>query len=127
MQEANFIPNDSLMLKMAKMFQSHGVEVPFSVDHIVEVDDQPPFEEIVEKPRKKVTQKELAKATTSNKINEELIKNYEDFTAKLTEENLEEVSNILLKVRLLLDFINNLRWICMKSVPSDTVPSKALE
>jgi len=95
MQEANYIPSDGLMLKMAKMYQSHGEEVPFSVEHLV--DDQPPFEEIAEKPKKKVTQKELAKATIKKEVSEDIIKNYEDFTTKLAEENLEEVSNILLK------------------------------
>ena len=98
MQEANFIPSDGLMLKMAKMYQSHGEEVPFSVDHLV--DDQPPFEEIAEKPRKKVTQKELANTTTKNEVREEINKMSEDFDTKLAEENLEEVSNILLKVHI---------------------------
>jgi hypothetical protein len=101
MQEANFIPSDGLMLKMAKMFQSHGEEVPFSVDHIV--DDQPPIEEIAKKPEKKVTQKELE--SNKNKLKKkvthkelESTKHFEDFATKLAEENLEEVSNILLKV-----------------------------
>jgi short-subunit dehydrogenase involved in D-alanine esterification of teichoic acids len=45
-------------------------------------------------------------------ISEESIKNYEDFTTKLAEENLEEVSNILLKVRIYIsDLIHILRWI----------------
>ena len=108
MQEANFIPSDGLMLKMAKMYQSHGEEVPFSVEHLV--DDQPPFEEIAEKPKKKVTQKELAKATTKNEVSKEITKNYKDFTTKLAEENLEEVSNILLKVHI-SDLIHILKWI----------------
>ena len=107
MQEANFIPSDGLMLKMAKMYQSHGEEVPFSVDHLV--DDQPPFEEIEEKPKKKVTLK-LAKATTKNEVSKEITKNYEDFDTKLAEENLEEVSNILLKVHI-SDLIHILKWI----------------
>ena len=108
MQEANFIPSDGLMLKMAKMFQSHGEEVPFSVDHLV--DDQPPFEEIAEKPKKKVTQKELVQTKTKNEKNEEITKNYEDFTTKLAEENLEEVRNILLKVHISV-LIHILKWI----------------
>ena len=103
MQEANYIPSDGLMLKMAKMFQSHGEEVPFSVDHLV--DDQPPLEEIAEKPKKKVKQKEPAQATIKNeKSSEEITKNYEDFTAKLAEENLEEVINVLLKVHTYIIF-----------------------
>ena len=108
MQEANYIPSDGLMLKMAKMFQSHGEEVPFSVDHLV--DDQPPLEEIAEKPKKKVKQKEVAQATIKNEKSEEITKNYEDFTAKLAEENLEEVRNILLKVHI-SDLIHILKWI----------------
>ena len=43
-------------------------------------------------------------------ISEESIKNYEDFTTKLAEENLEEVSNILLKVHI-SDLIHILKWI----------------
>ena len=43
------------------------------------------------------------------KISEESIKNHEDFTTKLAEENLEEVSNILLKV-CISDLIHILKW-----------------
>ena len=99
MQEANFIPSDGLMLKMAKMYQSHGEEVPFSVDHLV--DDQPPIKqkEIVENPKKKVTEKELI---DKKEINEE---NNKNFATKLAEENLEEVSNILLKVCICVSYL----------------------
>ena len=44
------------------------------------------------------------------KISVESIKNHEDFTTKLAEENLEEVSNILLKV-CISDLIHILKWV----------------
>ena len=119
MQEANFIPSDGLMLKMAKMYQSHGEEVPFSVEHLV--DDQPPFEEIAEKPKKKVTQKELAKATIKKEVSEDIIKNYKDFTTKLAEENLEEVSNILLKVHTYFITISNTYITSVSKKPGQTI------
>ena len=44
------------------------------------------------------------------KISIDSIKNSEDFTTKLAEENLEEVSNILLKV-CISDLIHILKWV----------------
>ena len=47
-------------------------------------------------------------AKTKDEKSEEITKNYEDFTTKLAEENLEEVRNILLKVHisgLIMDFL----------------------
>ena len=49
-------------------------------------------------------------STTKNEVSPEITKNYEDFTTKLAEENLEEVSNILLKV-CISDLIHILKWI----------------
>ena len=49
-------------------------------------------------------------STTKNEVSPVITKNYEDFTTKLAEENLEEVSNILLKVHI-SDLIHILKWI----------------
>ena len=49
-------------------------------------------------------------AKTKNEKSEEITKNYEDFTTKLAEENLEEVRNILLKVHISV-LIHILKWI----------------
>ena len=67
----------------------------------------------VRKENKDLTTK-LAKATTKNEVSKEITKNYEDFTAKLAEGNLEEVSNSLLKVHI-SDLIHILKWITFYS------------
>ena len=49
-------------------------------------------------------------AKTKNEKSEEITINYEDFTTKLAEENLEEVRNILLKVHISI-LIHILKWL----------------
>ena len=40
MQEANFIPNDSLLRKLAGSLKSHGLDVPFQVEDEPEISEQ---------------------------------------------------------------------------------------